>query len=85
MRKLNREKITGKYILNADGEPVLKRNVWKWACWVETHDQECRGACEKLGDFEVSTVFLALDRSFYSLAGKPYHPESPVFGETIVV
>ena len=34
MRKLNHEKITGKYILAADGESVLELNFWAWAYWV---------------------------------------------------
>ena len=53
-----------------DGEPVLELNFWAWAYWVETHEDACRIAYEEIGDFEVSTVFLVLNRSFDSCAGQ---------------
>ena len=70
------------YILNDHGEPVLEPDLLKWAAWFEAHyghpsqEGNIRVACECVGYYEVSTVFLGLDHSF--------RPDNPVLWGTMV-
>lgn len=66
----------GKYILDAEGQPVEERDLLKWATWFETADKTVM--FDEVGGSKISTVFLGLDMSF---GGK--HPqlfETRVFG-----
>lgn len=66
------------YILDKDGNPIVERDVYLWADWFE--NQELRKvALEKIGDSDVSTVFLGLDHN-YNGKGPPILWETMVFG-----
>ncbi len=67
--------MTEKYILNEQGNPVVERDLMKWARWFELADREI--ARDAIGNVTVSTVFLGLDHSF---SGEP-----PVLFETIII
>lgn len=67
-----------KYILNDSGVPVPEPNVMKWAAWMEDFDRR-RVARDKVGEVEVSTVFLGLDHRFLG-EGPPLLWETMVFG-----
>lgn len=54
----------GKYILNDKDEPVLEPDLITWANWFETSGKQRRVAFDKVGDYEVSTVFLGMDHNF---------------------
>lgn len=69
-------KTTGKYILNAKGEPVPCNDLHKWGKWFESADR--RVALTKSKNLEVSTVFLGIDHRFTG-KGKPILWESMVF------
>ena len=64
------------YILSADGQP-LPVPVMRWAVWFETADRKV--ALTKIGEAEISTVFLGLDHNF-SGEGAPVLYETLVFG-----
>ncbi len=66
--------MSGKYILDSDGNPVPCKHVLKWAKWFEKADR--RVALDRVGKVKVSTVFLGLDYSF----GGPI----PILYETMV-
>ena len=69
-------KTKGKYILK-DKKPVEETDLLKWAEWFETADRVV--AKTKIGEQEVSTVFLGLDHSFWG--GKPLLFETMIFPE----
>ncbi len=51
---------TGRYILDAEGNPVPEPDLLKWGRWIEMAER--RVALTKVAkDVEVSTVFLGLD------------------------
>lgn len=54
----------GKYILNDKGEPVLETDLVTWANWFETSGPQRRVGFDKIGDHEISTVFLGMDHGF---------------------
>lgn len=61
---------TGKYILDADGNPQLEPDLMKWAVWFENADNR-RVALDALPNgVQVSTMFLGLDHSF-TMQGPP--------------
>jgi len=64
------------YILNEKGNPVEEPDRLKWAKWFETANR--RVAHEKIGNAEISTVFLGVNHSFG--CGKPVLWETMVFG-----
>lgn len=66
----------GRYILDSQGMPVAEDDLLVWANWLETTDRQV--AMDKLGDVEVSTVFLGLDHSFGGAA--PILFETMIFG-----
>jgi hypothetical protein len=66
-----------KYILNGH-VPVPEPDLMKWAKWFETADRIV--AKTKVGNREVSTVFLALDHNFLC-AGPPLFFETMIFPE----
>jgi hypothetical protein len=63
------------YILNAAGEPV-EADWLTWAQWFGNADR--RIALTKVGDVEISTVFLGLDHG--GGTGRPILWETLVFG-----
>lgn len=69
--------MNGKYILNDSGKPVPAWSIEAWGRWFETADRTV--AKEKVGDCEVSTVFLAMDHRFAD-DGPPILWETMVFG-----
>jgi hypothetical protein len=69
--------VTGKYILDANGEPVEEPDLFKWAEWYETADRKL--AQTTVGEATVSTIFLGLDMNPWRRDGKP-----PVLWETMV-
>ena len=75
---------TGKYILNAAGEPEACPDLLTWVMWMETSREQrvlARDRDEGPGapDISVSTVFLGLDQN-HSEEGPPILWESRVFG-----
>ena len=74
------ETVSGKYILDPDGQPQLVEDVLEWARWLETSNTERIVVQTELdGDILISTVFLALDHSF----GRELQPilwETMIFG-----
>ena len=67
------------YVLDEKGIPVIEPDLMKWAMWFE-HARESRiVARTKMGDAEVSTVFLGLDHN-WSHVGPPVLWETMIFG-----
>ena len=73
------ENVTGKYVLDDEGEPVAEPNLMKWAMWMETGDRIVLRT--KVGVAVVSTVFLGLDYAGLFFAGPD---RGPVLWETMV-
>lgn len=68
---------TDKYILLDDGTTVPEPDILKWAQWVEVNDAHI--AEDRLpSGVRVSTIFLALDHSFFS-GGPPILFETMIF------
>ena len=68
--------MTGKYVLDADGNPKEEPDVLKWGKWFETTDRHIGNT--KIGDVTVSTTFLGLNHAFGG--GKPVLWETMIFG-----
>lgn len=68
----------GKYILDAEGQPVPCEDPIAWARWYEAHDDQRRVAVDRIGDIKVSTVFLGLDHNYGR--GAPILYETMIFG-----
>lgn len=68
--------MSGKYVLNDQGEPELCDDVVAWSYWFETADRVVKQ--DDFGGVMVSTVFLGLDHSFGE--GPPVLYETLVFG-----
>jgi hypothetical protein len=66
--------IGGLYILDANGEPVLCKNIREWGDGMQQVGRTL--ACETVAGFDVSTVFLGIDHSF--------HGGPPVLWETMI-
>jgi hypothetical protein len=71
--------MSGRYVLNAVGEPVVEPDLFAWARWFERGDEVRRVAETVVGNARVSTVFLGLDHNF-SRSGPPLLFETMVFG-----
>jgi len=67
--------MSGYYIL--DGHKTVKVDLMTWAKWFEKSEDR-HVAREKIGDAEISTVFLGIDHSFGQ--GPPMLFETMVFG-----
>ena len=63
------------YMLTKDFEIVGTDSVQKWGVWFEEADRHL--ALTKIGEIEVSTVFLGLDHSFHE-------DVPPVLWETMI-
>ena len=68
--------MNGRYVLDADGNPKPEPDLMAWAKWFETGDRIV--ARTKVGEAEVSTVFLGLDHS--PGASVPLLYETLIFG-----
>lgn len=70
---------SGRYILDANSNPVKVDSLDEWARWYEkNHNNRHVGLTKFDGDIRVSTVFLALDHNFDY--GPPILYETMVFG-----
>ena len=69
----------GKYILDENGNPKPEPDLMVWAEWFEKSQEKRRVALTKIGDKEVSTVFLGMDHSFGR--GSLLLYETMVFGD----
>lgn len=69
---------TDKYILDAEGEPVVEPDLFAWARWLETAENRVLKQ-EWIWGCRVSTVFLGLDHNL-SPGGLPVLWETMVFG-----
>ncbi len=69
--------MSGKYILDSNGEPQPCDNLLRWSRWFETADRKI-AKTQISEDVEVSTVFLGLNHSFGD--GPPLIYETMVFG-----
>ena len=67
------------YVLNARGQAVPQPDALTWSQWFETSHEERVVEQTRIGDVEVSTVFLGLNHNFSSL-GQPILWETMVFG-----
>lgn len=65
------------YILNKNGDPVAVPDLDQWCKWFESADRSV--AMDRVGDSEISTVFLGIDHNF-SGKGQPVLWETMVFG-----
>jgi hypothetical protein len=80
----DRDNRMGRYVLDADGNPVPEPDLFKWATWFERtyRDGSRQVARDELEDGHwVSTVFLGLDHSVGRLLG---NDEPPQLYETMV-
>ena len=68
--------MSGKYVLDAAGNPKPEPDLMAWSKWFEKGDRVV--AKTSVGEAEVSTVFLGLDHSFGGSAPLLY--ETMVFG-----
>ena len=68
----------GRYILDANGQPVEEADLFKWAEWLESADERHVADEQLTNGVWVSTVFLGLDHSFG--AGPPLLYETMIFG-----
>lgn len=66
-----------KFILDEKGNPVVEPDVLKWGKWFEESKNRVV-ARTQVGNYDVSTVFLAMDYSF-SETDKPVLWETMVF------
>lgn len=66
----------GRYILNANKEPVPEDDLIKWGKWIEKANRIVE--VDVIKGMKVSTVFLGLDHSFGD--GKPLLYETMIFG-----
>jgi hypothetical protein len=67
-----------RYILDAQGEPVLEPDLLVWAAWQTA--SHCRLAWDDYGPRgTVSTVFLGVDHNFGGREGEP-----PILWETMI-
>ena len=67
------------YILSASGDPVVEKDLMKWAMWFEqSGSQRIVARTELPGDVVVSTVFLGLDHAFG--LGEPQLYETMISG-----
>lgn len=73
--------MSDKYILNDRGEPELCGDLITWARWFEAASENGarKVARDRVGNCEVSTVFLGLDHNFED-GGLPVLWETMVFG-----
>jgi hypothetical protein len=76
----------GRYILDADGQPVLEPDLLTWGAWLERASRDRSRVIAQDRDegdpahvVTVSTVFLGLDHRFGG-AGPPILWESLIFG-----
>jgi len=69
--------MSGRYILDADHNPVEEDDLFAWGRWLEA--AEVRVERTIIDDVRVSTVFLGLDHSF-SEEGPPILFETMIFG-----
>ncbi len=70
--------MAGNWILDVSGDPVFEPDIIKWVKWFETSGDARVVAKTKVGEVEVSTVFLSVDHNFGS--GQPILYETLVFG-----
>jgi hypothetical protein len=71
--------VIGRYILDADGNPVLEPDLFKWAVWFETADRQVADDVLAHGH-RVSTVFLGLDHRYLTV-GDPILWETMTFND----
>lgn len=65
-----------RYILDEGGTPQIEPDLRKWAEWFDSFD--CQIVRHKIGDVEISTVFLGLDHQYGD--GPPLLYETMIFG-----
>src|SRR5438094_10208068 len=66
----------GKYILDAQQQPVEEPDLLTWGRWMETAERHV--AVDQVRDVKVSTIFLGLDHNYGD--GPPLLYETMVFG-----
>lgn len=67
-----------KYILDADGNPQPEDDLMKWGNWLQNSGSRIVKK-ERIGESEVSTIFLGIDHSFGD-SSEPVLWETMVFG-----
>ena len=61
-----------------NGVPIQEPDLIKWGLWFEDHNDQRMVERTKIGDAEISTVFLGLNHAFGE--GPPLLYETMVFG-----
>lgn len=69
--------MSGNYILDDTGNPVLCNDILAWGRWFETADRTVEKT--QIGDVLVSTAFLSLDHR-WDVSGMPVLYETMIFG-----
>jgi hypothetical protein len=72
--------MTGKYILDENGEPRPEPDTLKWGQWMEADKRRVLQQ-DHIGGYFVSTIFLGLDHNFLG-SGPPVLWETMIFAET---
>lgn len=78
------DNITGKYVLDDDGEPRPEPNLLTWAAFYETTNRTVFD--ESIGSTRISTIFLGLDYGHARLFNRQAAPvlwETMVFGSAL--
>lgn len=75
----NPNNITGKYILDEQGNPVEEPDVLKWGEWFESSNAKRFVAESKYNNLRISTVFMALDHAVFQ-TDPPLLYETMLFG-----
>ena len=74
----------GHYILDEKGE-VKEVDLYTWAEWLEDPSTNRRLAHTRVGDYNVSTVFMGLDHNFGGGSKKPILWETMIFENELTV
>lgn len=66
------------YILDKDNKPLAVDDVIEWSKWFGTAKRHV--AKDKIGDVDISTVFLGINHRFLGDEGEPILFETMIFG-----
>lgn len=71
--------MTGKYILDKNGNPQPCEDIYEWGEWYEKSTKQRKVARDKVGKVTVSTVFIGIDHNFGE--GPPLLFETMIFND----
>ena len=67
----------GKYVLDANGDPVPEPDLFKWGAWMQAADRRV-ARTQVTAEVWVSTVFIGLDHNYFD-RGPPHLFETVIF------